>query len=446
MSFFRGVTPSLLAAARDTILTMDGRILTVADFLSLVNETLGMIPSESIVIEGEVAEYSVSHGKWINFSLKDEKAEAKIPCFATSFQIKVPIENGMRVQVQGYPKIYEKFGKFSLNVNRLELVGEGALAKAYEALKKRLSEEGLFDVSRKRELPRFVQRIGLITSTEAAAYGDFMRILNNRWAGVEVVVVPVHVQGQHAPGEIIAAFEAFEGLAIDERPEVIVLTRGGGSLEDLHAFNDEQVARAVFRSSIPVVCGVGHERDESLCDYVADVRASTPSNAAERVVPDRGDVIREIDAGTRRLEDVLRMKIDRQRQRVDHTVNVLERFINQKTHDLKITIERFGHAFDRFRLSLVSTRQYIERGEEIIASAYLTIFERWKQKAAGLIRLFDSFDVQKVLDRGYGIVRAGNQIVRDASKLAPGQLIKLQLARGTVEAEVAGRPKQTKLL
>jgi exodeoxyribonuclease VII large subunit len=425
---------------------MDGRILTVADFLALVNETLGMIPSEAIVIEGEVAEYSVSHGKWINFALKDEKAEAKIPCFATSFQIKVPIENGLRVQVQGYPKIYEKFGKFSLNVNRLELVGEGALAKAYEALKKRLSDEGLFEASRKRQLPRFPKRIGLITSTEAAAYGDFMRILNNRWSGVEVMVAPVHVQGQYAPSEIIAAFEAFERLSSEERPEVIVLTRGGGSLEDLHAFNDEQVARAVFRSSIPVICGVGHERDESLCDYVADVRASTPSNAAQRVVPDRAEVAREIEVSTRRLEEVLRLKIERRRGRVEHTVNVLERFINQKTHDLKITIERFGHAFDRFRLSLLSTRQYIERGEEIVTQAFLTIFERAKQKTQALVRLFESFDVQKVLDRGYGIVRSGNQIVRDATKLAPGQLIKLQLARGTVEAEVAGKPKQTKLL
>lgn len=425
---------------------MDGKILTVADFLDLVNETLGMIPSEAIVIEGEVAEFSISHGKWINFSLKDEKADAKIPCFATSFQIKVPIENGMRVQVQGNPKIYEKFGKFSLNVSKLELVGEGALAKAYEALKKRLAEEGLFDVSRKRALPRFVSRIGLITSTEAAAYGDFMRILNNRWSGVEVVVASVHVQGQYAPGEIISAFEAFEQLPPDERPEVIVLTRGGGSLEDLHAFNDEQVARAVFRSSIPVVCGVGHERDESLCDYVADVRASTPSNAAEMVVPDRADVIREIEASARRLEDVLKMRLDRQRNTIDHTVTVLDRFITQKTHDLKITIERFGHAFDRFRLSLVSTRQYIERNAEIITHGYLTIFERWKQRSVALIRLFDSFDVQKVLERGYGIVRQGSQIVRDATKLAPGELIGIQLARGTVEAEVAGKPKQTKLL
>ncbi len=425
---------------------MDGKILTVADFLDLVNETLGMIPSEAIVIEGEVAEFSISHGKWINFSLKDEKADAKIPCFATSFQIKVPIENGMRVQVQGYPKIYEKFGKFSLNVNKLELVGEGALAKAYEALKKRLAEEGLFDLSRKRALPRFVTKIGLITSTEAAAYGDFMRILNNRWAGVEVVVASVHVQGQYAPGEIISAFEAFEQLPPEERPEVIVLTRGGGSLEDLHAFNDEQVARAVFRSSIPVVCGVGHERDESLCDYVADVRASTPSNAAEMVVPDRADVIREIEASARRLEDVLRMRLDRKRNSIDHAVTILDRFITQKTHDLKITIERFGHAFDRFRLSLVSTRQYIERNSEIITQGYLTIFERWKQKSASLIRLFDSFDVQKVLERGYGIIRSGSKIIRDASQLAPGELVGIQLARGNVGAEIVGKPKQTKLL
>lgn len=425
---------------------MDGKILSVADFLDLVNETLGMIPSEAIVIEGEVAEFSVSHGKWINFALKDEKAEAKIPCFMTSFQLKVPVENGMRIQVQGYPKIYEKFGKFSLNVNKLELVGEGALAKAYEALKKKLADEGLFDLSRKRTLPRFPARIGLITSTEAAAYGDFMRILNNRWSGVEVLVASVHVQGQYAPGEIISAFENFESLPVADRPEVIALTRGGGSLEDLHAFNDEQVARAVFRSSVPVVCGVGHERDESLCDYVADVRASTPSNAAERVVPDRREIDREVGMSATRLEEILRLKIERRRTATDHTVSVLERFITQKTHDVSITIERFGHAFDRFRLSLVSTRQYIERGEEIISQAYLTVFDRLKQKTMSVVRLFESFDINRVLARGFGIVRSGGEIIREAAKLAPGALIHIQLARGSVTAEVAGQPKQTKLL
>lgn len=422
---------------------MEKRILTVSAYLELVNDTLSLIPSNEIVVVGEISDYRVSQGKWINFDLKDEEAEAKISCFATVFKVTTPLESGMKVQVTGYPKVYERFGKFSMNVEAVELVGEGALARAYALLKKKLEQEGLFDLGRKRDIPTFPRKIGLITSKEAAAYGDFLRILNNRWGGVEVAHVPVHVQGKNAVPEILAAFNTFEDL--EEKPDVLVLTRGGGSLEDLHAFNDELVARAVFSSSIPVVCGVGHERDESLCDFVADVRASTPSNAAERVVPDRKDVLRGIRLSTDRMEDVLEMEIERRVRSVDHSVSVLDRFIEAKVHDLKITIQRFGHAFERFRLSLVSTRQYIERNQQIVLQSFVTTFDRKKQAVKSLVRLFESFDVTRVLERGYSIVRSGKKIVRDASKLAAGDELSIQLANGEVDATV-GRSKQEKLI
>ncbi|MFH1632078.1 MAG: exodeoxyribonuclease VII large subunit [bacterium] len=412
------------------------KTLTVADYLKLINDTLALIPGEEILVVGEITDYRVSQSKWLNFDLKDEEEDAKISCFATSFKIKMPLENGMKIQVSGYPKIYERFGKFSLNVQTVELVGEGALARAYELLKKKLSDEGLFDLGRKRSLVRFPQKIGLITSSDAAAYGDFLRILNNRWGGVEIVHADVHVQGQHAVHEILAAFETFETLETSEAPDVLVLTRGGGSLEDLHAFNDEQVARAVFGSSIPVVVGVGHERDESLCDFVADIRASTPSNAAEIVVPDRREVIREIEMSTNRIGEVINIEIERHTRRVDHSVSVLDRFIERKVRDLESTIKQFGHAFDRYRLSLVATRQHIERNEEMIRLSFTSAFNRIKQKTMSTIRLFESFDVARVLDRGFSIVRRGGKIISDASILATGDTIKVQLSRGSVDAEV----------
>lgn len=424
---------------------MEKRILTVAGYLELINDTLNLIPSRELVIVGEISDHRVSQGKWINFDLKDEEAEAKISCFATVFKVTTPLESGMKVQVVGYPKVYERFGKFSLNVEAVELVGEGALARAYALLKKKLETEGLFDATRKRELPKFPRKIGLITSREAAAYGDFLRILNNRWGGVDVVHTPVHVQGKNAVPEILQAFEMFEALAEDERPDVLVITRGGGSLEDLHAFNDEQVARAVFSSSIPVVCGVGHERDESLCDFVADVRASTPSNAAERVVPDRKDVLRGITLSTDRMEDILEMAIDRRARSVDHAVSVLDRYIESKVHDLKITIQRFGHAFERFRLSLVSTRQYIERNQQVVMQSFVTAFQSKKQAVKSLVRLFESFDVTRTLERGFSIVRSGDKIVRDAKQLATGDALSIQLAHGEIDATV-GQSKQEKLI
>src|SRR3989338_9142975 len=243
-------------------------IVRVADYLDLLNHALfEHIPSADLLIEGEVSDFRVTQQKWVSFDLKDEEAEAVLKCFMTVWQMGVPIENGMRVRVNGFPKVYERFGTLKLNVQRVEPVGEGALKRAYELLKKKLEEEGVFDLSRKRGLPRFPERVGLITSRDAAAFGDFLRIMNNRWGGVEIDFVPVHVQGRQAVPEILQAFLFFNGLPESERPEVLVLTRGGGGLEDLHAFNDEQVVREVFLSKIPVVVGVGHERDESLCDF-----------------------------------------------------------------------------------------------------------------------------------------------------------------------------------
>ncbi len=419
-------------------------ILTVATYIDLINSTLDTIPHDRIFIQGEIVECRVSQGKWINIELKDEERDAKISCFTTVFKVATPLEAGMKVQVTGYPKVYERFGKLSLNIETVELVGEGALARAYELLKKKLEEEGLFDAARKRNIPRFPKRIGLITSSEAAAYGDFLRILNNRWRGVEIVHIPVHVQGQHAVREIVGAFKAFNAMAEEEKPDVIVLTRGGGSLEDLHAFNDEQTARAVFQSSVPVVCAVGHERDESLCDYVADIRASTPSNAAERVVPDALDVERELRTSLERMQMIIDRHINKYHQNIDRARVQLRRFIEQKMHEMQSTITRFHHAFERFRLSLVATRQYIERMDAAVQGTFLHYVSQSRLALDGLTRVFQTYDVKRVLERGFAIVRSRNGIVRDATQLADGEAIQIQLAKGTISA-TAGGTQQRKM-
>ncbi len=407
------------------------KVLTVAEYLELVNDTLIMVPQEIFVV-GEIVEYKLSQGKWINFDLKDEKEEAKIRCFSTIYKRHAQLESGMKVQVTGFVKVFPRFGSLSLNVETAEPIGEGALARAYQLLKKKLEEEGLFDPARKRSLPRFPTKIGLITSREAAAYGDFLRILNNRWSGVEIVHQHVHVQGRNAVGDILAAFEAFNALPKEDQPDAIVLTRGGGALEDLHAFNDEQVARAVFQSAIPVVVGVGHERDESLCDFVADIRASTPSNAAERLVPDRGEILREVEAMMRRQGDLVQNSVDRRHRAVDQATSVLDHFLARKMQSLQMTIDRFGHAIDRFRMQLVATRQYIERNEHIVRNGFEVALLRSRDGLRQLIRLFESFDVQKTLHRGFAIVRQGGKVLRDESELDLNADLHVQLAKGTL--------------
>lgn len=374
-------------------------IISVSDYLGLVNHALRTIPHEGMVIEGEVVEFKVSQGKWVNFDLKDEKAEAKISCFMTVFALNVPVQSGMRVQVTGTSKVFERFGKFTLNVTAITLVGEGALQKAYLALKEQLRSEGMFESSRKRNIPRFPERIGLITSSEAAAYGDFLRILQNRWGGVRVIHAPVTVQGKDAVQEILGAFTQLNALPLENRPDVIVLTRGGGSLEDLHAFNSEAVVRAVFQSAIPVVVGVGHERDESLCDFVADVRASTPSNAAERVVPDR----REIDVH-------LAVSVDRLADRIDDEIQEKSR-----------AIDRAIRAVDAF-------------------------LERCSRMVSECERVLKSVDPREVLKRGYALVRSRGKILHSSRAVAPGDHVQIQLGDGTLDAQVAFNAVQEALL
>lgn len=420
-------------------------VISVSDYLSLANHALHTIPSDNMVIEGEVAEYKVSQGKWVNFALKDEHAEATLPCFMTIYTLTVPLQDGMRIQISGSSKVFERFGKFTFNVQTITPVGEGALQKAYLALKEKLEHEGLFDGARKRSIPEFPERIGLITSSEAAAYGDFLRILQNRWRGVSVIHTPVHVQGQYAVAEILSAFEQLNSLQESDRPEVIVLTRGGGSLEDLHAFNSEEVARAVFQSAIPVVVGVGHERDESLCDFVADVRASTPSNAAERVVPDMRAVLSSTALSVERMHDQLRFGIDRCAHGIDHSVGVLDRSIANITESIRHTTQRFSYAFERFRLSLIATIDHVDRRMALFDEAMSRIIETKRQSIGALERVLKSVDPKEVLRRGYALIRLRGKVIHSAVDVSPGDRLAVQFAEGSVQTIVEGAARQESL-
>lgn len=425
---------------------MSPAIISVSDYLGLVNHALRTIPHEGMVIEGEVVEFKVSQGKWVNFDLKDEKAEAKISCFMTVFALNIPLQSGMRVHVTGTSKVFERFGKFTLNVTAVELVGEGALQKAYLALKEKLRLEGVFETARKRPIPRFPERIGLITSSEAAAYGDFLRILRNRWSGVTVMHVPVTVQGKDAVQEILGAFARLNALPIESRPEVIVLTRGGGSLEDLHAFNSEAVVRAVFQSVVPVVVGVGHERDESLCDFVADVRASTPSNAAERVVPDRREISENVVMSARRIEDRLQYEVDSRSHTIDRALSIFDRSLARLLQSMSDVTRRFGYAFERFRLSLIATVEHVDRRVHLIESRMRVVLDERSRSIAELERVLKSIDPREVLQRGYALVRSGGKILRSARDVAPGSHLTIQLGEGEIRAQVETSAVQESLL
>lgn len=388
--------------------------LSVGAAVELINDQLFRIAGSHLVVEGEVAEFRVSDGKWVWFVLKDLKDGVVLRCFLTIYQLNVDVKDGDRIVVHATPKVYPRSGQLTLNVNTIEAAGEGGLKAALVRLQKQLQSEGFFDVSRKRPLPEIPSRIGLITSREAAAYSDFVRILNNRWGDIDVDLAHVSVQGERAVREICAALSHFNALADDDRPDVLVLTRGGGSLEDLMAFNAEAVVRAVFSSRIPIVVAVGHERDETLAEYAADVRASTPSNAAERLVPERETMRHHVETHA----DRLRMRADEK--------------LSERGHQIERSVARMQSVMSRVRLSLARTVQSVEHGGATIRAR----MEAHRRQIEALVRLLRELDPTRVLQRGYAMVKKDGKIVRSAAALDKGDRIAVHLAEGRVDAAV----------
>ena len=264
--------------------------LTVSEFVAVLNQTLEFA-YPNVTVSGELANFRVSKNRWVYFDLKDEESSVKF--FGTIYQLPGPLEDGMMLAVSGMPRLHPLYG-FSVNVVSIRPVGEGSIKKAAKLLEAKLAGEGLFDLERKRPLPYPPTHIGLITSAESAAYRDFVKVLGARWGGIKISLIDVQVQGEVSPAQLVAAIEQFNQAA--EPPEVLVVTRGGGSAEDLQAFSTEQVTRAVAASRIPTLVAIGHEVDISLAELAADQRASTPSNAAELLVPDRRAVLAGLGA------------------------------------------------------------------------------------------------------------------------------------------------------
>ena len=296
---------------------------TPTTLITAMNQTLEYA-YEGVLLVGEVASYKVNQGKWVFFDLKDE--ESSVSCFMSVYQLRVPLEDGMKIVVRGVPKI-TKWGKFSFTVSAVKPVGDGSIKKAFELLKKKLEAEGLFAPEKKRELPKDLTKLGVISSTGAAGYADFVKILNARWGGIHVQVAHTQVQGMDAPDQIIRALKYF-----NERSEVqvIAILRGGGSADDLSCFNDEQLVRAIAASKIPVITGIGHEIDESLADLAADVRASTPSNAAEMLTPDRDAILSSVNFTISRTEYIILDKVQNALDRVDEPFQKIRIFLKQK--------------------------------------------------------------------------------------------------------------------
>lgn len=353
-------------------------LLAVSDFIALTNQNLEYA-FQGVAVEGEISGFKVNQNKYVFFDLKD--ASGSVSCFMTVWQLRTVIEDGMKVIVVATPKLTD-WGKFSLTVQAIRPSGEGSLKKSFELLKEKLAKEGLFDTERKRGLPEIPRSIAVISSTQAAGYADFIKILDDRWGGVEVAVAHVQVQGREAPDQIIRALQHFN---MQKDPaEVVVLIRGGGSVDDLSAFNDELLVREIAKSRIPTLVGVGHETDTTLADLVADIRAATPSNAAQLIVPDKHEVIKLMYSRLATTSGELSKEIERNRKEVA----------------------------GKLESALVS----IKNREDL----YLSHLAHKRQILAEL-------DPRKVLQRGYALVRG---VLRE------GETIEIEMNRYNAKAEV----------
>lgn len=278
-------------------------IYSVSDFIATSNDIFEKSFS-SVLIEGEISSFKVNQNKFVFFDLKDE--ESVLGCFMTVWQLRFPLEDGMKVIAQVKPKL-TNWGKFSLTVEKITPKGEGSLKKSLEILKEKLTREGLFDENRKRRIPQDLQKVAVISSTQAAGYADFIKIINERWGGLKIVVAHTQVQGMAASDQIIRAIDFLNSQS--ELPDVIAIIRGGGSADDLAVFNDEKLVRAVANSRVPIITGIGHEIDRSLCDLAADFAASTPSNVAQILTPNKFDEMRFLRSKILRTNDLLLSKI-----------------------------------------------------------------------------------------------------------------------------------------
>jgi exodeoxyribonuclease VII large subunit len=351
---------------------------SVSDFVAFTNQTLEFA-YPSVEVEGEVASFKVNQSKYVFFDIKD--AGASIGCFMTVWQLRTPIEDGMKVVVTATPKL-TPWGKFSLTVRAVRPSGEGSLKKSLELLRAKLDQEGLFASERKRPLPALPRSVAVISSVQAAGYADFIKILGDRWGGLDIKVAHVQVQGVSAPDQIIKALTYFNSR--QDLPDVIVLIRGGGSADDLSAFNDELLVREIAASRVPTLVGVGHEDDVSLADMAADVRAATPSHAAHMLVPDRMELIRGMRRQVESLLPRTERMIERHRQEVRYALN-----------EAVTTIER---RYMQYELQIGSIR-----------------------------RVLNELDPKKVLARGYALVRG---------EIKPGALIEIEKNDILIEAEV----------
>lgn len=413
--------------------------LTVSELANGIRQTLEQSYAR-VRVRGELSGLKLASSGHLYGDLKDEDAVINLICWKSSLpRLSVKPEEGMEVIVTGRVSSYPKSSRYQIIIDALELAGQGALLKMLDDRRKKLAAEGLFDPARKKPIPFLPNRIGVVTSPTGAVIRDIMHRLDDRFP-VPVYLWPVAVQGAGAAEQVAAAVRGFNALPPARRPDVIIVARGGGSLEDLMPFNEEIVVRAVAESVIPVISAVGHETDTTLIDYAADVRAPTPTAAAEMAVPRRDELWALIQDNGLRAGTALRRKLSELRQlyltaqaRLGDPVRLLE----VKSQRLDIAVARLRHP----REQLAAMAQRLAFRAEGLAKQKERILEPLGIKLGQLSALLESYSFHRTLDRGFAVVRdAGGKLVTRAGGIASGQALEIEFAGKEKISAVAGKP------
>lgn len=395
---------------------MEQKILSVTELNQLVRGKLERDPDlQSVCIRGEISNYKLYPSGHHYFSLKDSESAIRCVLFkGNALSLRFRPENGMQVLAVGRVSLYPRDGSYQFYCTRLLPDGAGDLSVAFEQLKQKLFQEGLFDPARKKKLPVFPHRIGIVTSPAGAAVHDMLRILGKRYPLSRVILLPVRVQGAEAPGEIARAIDYANAHAI---ADVLIVGRGGGSVEDLWAFNDEGVSRAIFRSRIPVVSAVGHEPDVTISDFTADLRAATPSNAAELVAPDQSELRAALEGMRASMLASMRQRLTRSRQQLTGlSASPMLRNPMNYLQERRLRLDKLTGDFRRVGTRLLQARRQ------------------------DLIRLSASLDAMsplKVLARGYSMTAdADGRLISSVTEVSPGQSLTILVSDGKIRAAV----------
>ncbi|HEX9163360.1 MAG TPA: exodeoxyribonuclease VII large subunit [Thermoanaerobaculia bacterium] len=421
----------------------DKDVYSPSELIRQIN--LDLFRYNDVAVEGEVSNYTKSTAGHHYFSLKDNRAQLRIVLFATNARfLKFRIENGLQLVVRGRLSVYEQRGEFQLNAVAVEPAGLGALQLAFEQLKKRLAEEGLFDAARKKAIPMLPQRLAVVTSPTGAAIRDILNVLGRRFEGLSLQIYPVRVQGTAAAREIATAIRHLSRWQLHD---VVLICRGGGSLEDLWPFNEEVVARAIAACTIPTISGIGHETDFTIADLVADLRAPTPSAAAEIVVRAKSEICSQIETSVRRVRQIIESRVRNYRHELRHLASsdrlgIVPRRIamqREKLQRCRLGLYRLLEA--RARL----LRRRLESADQPLAR-YPRLIETERHRLEAIAGKLAAVSPLSVLSRGYAIafsrVRNRRKPILDSAAVQAGDAIEVQLKKGalncTVDAKTLG--------